>query len=183
MEIIFCEGKSFLSRAIAWFTFRRGVPKMSHVAIRYSDPEATWCVEASKYGVMPDWYVFLKLRYKNIYRFKVNLDNADEALDWVISTTAHKKYDYLEIVGFMIKIFLGWAGIKINNPLGSADKYICSELVKEWLLHIQRLNSVSCPNKVLPFQPLSDFHRADNPTPTEIYEIIAKSSYFQRIYE
>jgi len=133
MEIIFCEGKSLISKAIMLFSSKRGCEKVSHVAIRYSEPEHEWMVEASCFGVEPDWWQYFIKRYDTIYRYRYKPEGGDAALDKLIDKYGHKPYDYLEVLGFAIKIVFKKIGITIKNPLGSRNELICTELAQELL--------------------------------------------------
>jgi hypothetical protein len=164
MEIIFAEGRSFISKLIMWFTSKKGYPKISHVAIRYSPPEEEWLVEASFIGVVPEWWKFFKKRYKKLYRFKCTAKGCDEALDNLISQCGHSNYDFLELLGFAIKIICNKICYRIKNPLGSKRRYICTELVQNF-----------CKELNLPMPT------DESMSPADLYEFCCKNKYFEQL--
>jgi hypothetical protein len=135
MEIVLVEGKMFLAKLIMSSIGYR----VSHCAMRYSDPEARWIVHSSLGGVNPDWWDKFKEKYANTIRFKAKFACADEALDAVVAKIGHKKYDYFGLIGFGLVILLGRLGIKIKkNPLGSGNSYMCTEVIVEFFYECNR---------------------------------------------
>ena len=136
MEIVFGRGKKILSYVIAYF---EGFP-VSHCALRYSEDEGRWLVQAVESGVTPDWWQYWIQRYTNILRFKAKFDCADQALDNTVNQIGDTSYNFLALLGFAIKKILATIGIQIKNPLGLKNTYMCSEAVCIFLVECNKLN-------------------------------------------
>jgi len=136
MQIVMVEGTKFLSKVIMSFINHR----VSHCAMRYSNPEDRWIVHSSIGGVRPDWWDLFQVKYKNGYFFTAKFSCADQALDNVVQKIGHKDYDYWGLVGFGLILALRKIGIKIDkNPLGSGGAYLCTEAIVEFFKECNRL--------------------------------------------
>lgn len=131
MEVVLAQGTAPLSRLIMWAT--KG--SYSHTALRYGGVEDEWMVHAFIHGVVPEWSSYFFDHYPKTKRFKVIKfeKEAEEALDAIVQKHRHRKYDYGSLVGAALVMLLGKVGIRIKNPLGSRQAFMCTELIAEWM--------------------------------------------------
>ena len=137
MLVIAAEGNNFASKVIEWVSGY----KKSHVALKYSGYREHWLIHSKTGGVQPQWWNRFQEHYLNFFKWKTNIDVAEQAADNIITEIGTKDYDHLSLYGFGIYLFLKKIGIKLSkNPFGSPNKFMCTEVIVEWIRECKRLN-------------------------------------------
>ncbi|HDR7263654.1 YiiX/YebB-like N1pC/P60 family cysteine hydrolase [Bacillus sp. CH_203] len=151
-DVVFLQGKSFISKAVRFFD--KG--KFSHVAIAMSNTHILEADFDTRVAIVP----FDKNEFNIIEVIDLEL-NKDERSRVVAmgSKMVGKKYDYMQIVWYMISKLLRLKGKnRFNNP----NSYICSELVFAVLEEAGILDELC----------IKDGSRGLDMTPNQLYDFI-----------
>lgn len=137
MLVIASTGSSFTAKIIGWVT---GFSQ-THFSLRYGGYRDQWLLHSMTGGVQPAWWSRFKKGFRNYIRWETNIDVAEEAADNLVLTLGDKEYDHkgLYFLGFII--LLRKIGINIKkNPWGNPNKFMCTEIIIEWLKECKRLD-------------------------------------------
>ncbi|MBK1611807.1 YiiX/YebB-like N1pC/P60 family cysteine hydrolase [Bacillus cereus] len=151
-DVVFLQGKSFISKAVRFFD--KG--KFSHVAIAMSNTHILEADFDTRVAIVP----FDKNEFNIIEVIDLGL-NKDERSRVVAmgSKMVGKKYDYMQIIWYMISKLLRLKGKnRFNNP----NSYICSELVFAVLEEAGILEELC----------IKDGSRGIDMTPNQLYDFI-----------
>ncbi|HDX9663332.1 TPA: hypothetical protein ROX91_002031 [Bacillus cereus] len=151
-DVVFLQGKSFISKAVRFFD--KGT--FSHVAIAMSNTHILEADFDTRVAIVP----FDKNEFNIIEVIDLGL-NKDERSRVVTmgSKMVGKKYDYMQIIWYMISKLLRLKGKnRFNNP----NSYICSELVFAVLEEAGILDELC----------IKDGSRGVDMTPNQLYDFI-----------
>ncbi|KEK23929.1 YiiX/YebB-like N1pC/P60 family cysteine hydrolase [Bacillus gaemokensis] len=118
-DVVFLQGKSFISKAVRLFD--KGT--FSHVAIAMSGTHILEADFDTRVAIVP----FDKTQFNIIEVIDLGLNKEERSKVVAMgSKMVGKKYDYMQIIWYMISKLLRLKGKnRFNNP----NNYICSELV------------------------------------------------------
>lgn len=161
------ERRSFISRAIRWFTRSR----WSHVFLVLPEDPVTRereIVEASFRGVYKDSIAKYRKRGIQTRIFLVDADMEDR-IDALADrlTNVGARYGFLQVLGFALILPLRWIGVRVRNPLTGG--YVCSEFVLGYLRELE-LNP----------RAFDDLDK-DSTTPADLFTIIEEHPMFQEM--
>jgi len=151
-DVVFLQGKSFISKAVRFFD--KGT--FSHVAIAMSNTHILEADFDTRVSIVP----FDREQYNIIEVIDLELNKEERSRVVDIGTKmVGKKYDYMQIIWYMISKLLRLKGKnKFNNP----NNYICSELVFVVLEEAGTLKELS----------LRGGTRGIDMTPNQLYDFI-----------
>lgn len=133
MEVILVDGTNVVSKIIQKLT-----NGPSHVALRYGEPEAAWLIHSTVGGVQPEWWHSFQAKYPKMCVYQTLFAGAETAADNLVKRLGHAPYDYQGILGQGLAIVFGLK----KNPLGNPRAWRCTELLTEWHMECNKVNSV-----------------------------------------
>lgn len=151
-DIVFLQGKSFISKAVRFFD--KGT--FSHVAIAMSGTHILEADFDTRVSIVP----FDKNEFNIIEVIDLGLNKEERSRVVAMgSKMVGKKYDYMQIIWYMISKLLRLKGKnRFNNP----NSYICSELVFAVLEEAGILKELC----------IKDGSRGIDMTPNQLYDFI-----------
>lgn len=155
-NLIFCQGNGFVSKLIRFID--KG--EFSHVAIVYDSDSV---IEA-EYDTRAVHRIFNPDKYNKIAIADFGLtERQTDAVMYEAQFLLGKRYDYLQLLGYIIKRIFRLEGNRLNNP----NNLICSELVFIVLDKSGVLNDLNIKHEFLVGSDL---------TPNQLFDLINYSA-------
>jgi len=128
INVCFSTTDGFFSRLIRWFTHS----KVSHSIITFRDDtlDRVFVMEANGRGFMLVPWSKWRTHNELVARYELSTvpESQLEALR-ELSNALGAEYDYVSILGFIWRRFMG----RMKNPLDNPTKLVCSEAVAKFL--------------------------------------------------
>jgi len=137
MIVIASKGSSLTAKIIGWITgFHQ-----THFSLRYLGNRDQWLIHSQTGGVQPAWWEVFKKDFRDYIKWEATFDVAEEAADNIVVKLGGRPYDHFGLYFLGVILLLRKIGINIKtNILGNANKYMCSEVVLEWIKECKRLD-------------------------------------------
>jgi len=180
MEIVFTRGNKISGMLVRYFSKGSWIKsaKFNHCAVKYSDEEGNWMVEAGIHGFAPNFwprYEKKAVRHARFRILKTDEKILESVMEDIIQEYLFVAYDVTGFIGFGLTTIWYWlTGKQVTNIFGRKNSFVCSEIAYRYLRKIGEKTGIE-------YVPEKD---PECVWPDELYfELLNKPELFREIKE